>query len=141
MNDVAQIRHHNQPVSRSALQSSPAPVQPRQFSISRVARSSDRTHSQLHQLKRKLLRGALEATPEAGLFKPLCGAANQAVALAWDTSYPLLVFPLLFEEMVKTIRALSEHERIINANASHGSRFADLRFHRIHRVSPGRWPE
>src|SRR2546422_1760260 len=31
---------------------------------------------------RKLLRVALEETPETGLFKRLCGAANQAAELA-----------------------------------------------------------
>jgi hypothetical protein len=92
---------------RSYVEWSPAPVELRQFAISRAARSSDRTHSQLHQLKRKLLQGALEETPETGLFKRICGAANQAAALAWGTSHPLLVFPLLFEEMIKAVRELS----------------------------------
>ena len=43
------------------------------------------TQSQLHQLKRKLLRAALEETPETGSFKRLCGVANQAEDLAWAT--------------------------------------------------------
>jgi len=84
---------------RSCLESSPAPVEPRPFSTLGVRRPRDRTHSQLHQLKRKLLRATLEETPETESFKRLCGAANQAAELAWATHYPLLVFPCLFEEM------------------------------------------
>jgi hypothetical protein len=136
-NSVSQIRHPDRLGSRSHLRLSPALVEPRRFSISRAVRFGDRTHSQLLQLKRKLLREALEETPDAGLFKRLCGAANQAAALAWGTSYPLLVFPLLLEEMVNTVRALSEQERITDAQPSHASWFADLRFDRIHRVVHG----
>jgi hypothetical protein len=55
------------------------------------AGAGDRTHSQLHQLKRKLLRAALEETPEARLFQRLCGAANQAAEMAWTAPCPLLV--------------------------------------------------
>ncbi|MGC3958733.1 MAG: hypothetical protein QM813_12580 [Verrucomicrobiota bacterium] len=65
----------------------------------------DRTHTQLHQLKRQLLRDALEATPQAHLFKRLCGAANQAADQAWETNAPLLVFPCLFEELITAARA------------------------------------
>jgi len=32
----------------------------------------------LHQLKRRMLHAALEVTPDAPLFKRLCGAANEA---------------------------------------------------------------
>jgi hypothetical protein len=64
-------------------------------------------HIDLHQLKLKLLKSALETTSNARLFKRLCGAANQAADLAWATSSPLLVFPCLFEEMAEDIRASS----------------------------------
>jgi len=61
-------------------------------------------HSQLLALKRKLLRRALEETPGASLFKPLCAAANEAEKLAWSTCCPLLVFPCLFEERGGVVR-------------------------------------
>ena len=48
-----------------------------------------------------------EATPE--LNAPLRRAANDAAALAWATVFPLLVFPVLFEE--KTEAALRRAER------------------------------
>src|SRR2546427_255553 len=79
----------------------PTGVEPKVFAPFRASRPSDRTHSQLHQLKRKLLRAGLEETPETGSFKRICRAANQAAKLAWATSHPLLVFPHLFDEMVE----------------------------------------
>ena len=83
-----------------------------------VSHPSGRTHSQLHQLKRKLIRVALEETPETELFKRLCGAANQAAELAWATSYPLLVFPVLFDEMVNAVRARFQQEQISDTQSS-----------------------
>jgi hypothetical protein len=54
------------------------------------------------------LRQLAEApTPE--LTPPLRRAANDAAALAWATLYPLLVFPVLFEE--KIAAALRQAER------------------------------
>ncbi len=70
----------------------------------------ERTHTQLHQLKRQLLRAALEATPQTHLFKRLCGAANQAADQAWETNAPLLVFPCLFEELIAAARARHDTE-------------------------------
>ena len=99
MNHTARIYYVNQSLVRSSLESSPARVELKPFSTFKTTRPSDRTHSQLHQLKRKLLRAALEETPETGSFKHLCGAANQAADLAWATDYPLLVFPQLFDEI------------------------------------------
>jgi hypothetical protein len=105
MSRMARIYYVNQSLSRSCLESSPARSELKPFSTFGTTRPSDRAQSQLHQLKRKLLRAALEATPETGSYKRLCGAANQAAELAWTTPCPLLVFPCLFEEMVETVRA------------------------------------
>ena len=122
------------------MESSLSNFEPKGFAPFRASRSSGRTHSQLHQLKRKLLRAALEETPENGLLKRLCGAANQAVELAWATSYPLLVFPHLFEEMVKAVRERFQQEQISDAQSSLTSLDADLRFEGIHSVSRGSDP-
>jgi len=137
MSHTSRSYYLNQPLFASWLESSPAPVEPRPFSIFGTRRPSDRTHSQLHQLKRKLLRAALEETPETGSFKRLCGAANQAAELAWATSHPLLVFPHLFEEMVIAVRERSQQEQISQAQSSLTSLDADLRFESIHSVSRG----
>jgi hypothetical protein len=64
--------------------------------------------SEFERLKSRLLAGQLAAAaPE--LNAPLRRAANEAAALAWVTFYPLLVFPVLFEE--KTAAALRQAQR------------------------------
>ena len=117
MNGAAQIHYRELLLFRSSVESSPVHVEPRPFSTFGATRPSSRTHSQLHQLKRKLLRAALEETPETGSFKRLCGAANQAAELAWATSHPLLVYPCLFEEMVKAVRERFQQEQISGAQS------------------------
>jgi len=65
--------------------------------------------TELEHLKNRLLRQTLAelTAPEASGF--VRRAANEAAALAWDTRFPLLVFPGLFEE--KTTAALRQVER------------------------------
>jgi hypothetical protein len=64
--------------------------------------------TEFERLKSKLLARQLAgATPE--LNAPLRRAANDAAALAWVTQFPLLVFPVLFEE--KTDAAILRAER------------------------------
>lgn len=134
MNGPAQIHYRELLFFRSCLESSPARVEPRPSSTLGATRPSDRTHSQLHQLKRKLLRVALEETPETRFFKRLCGAANQAAELAWATAHPLLVFPCLFDEMVKAVRKGFQQEQITEANPWFSSLSVDFRFEDIHPV-------
>ncbi len=50
------------------------------------------------QLQRQMLAARLEMLWEPRLNSPVRRAANEAAALAWLTPYPLLVFPVLFEE-------------------------------------------
>ena len=88
MNHTPQNRQREQAYCRSCLESSPGCP-------------GSWTLSQLHQLKRRLLHLALQETSAARLLKTLCGAANQAADLAWNTSFPLLVFPGLFEELAR----------------------------------------
>src|SRR6266496_1129087 len=54
MSHRTRIYYVNQSLVRSWLGSSPAGVEPKPFSTFKTTRPSDRTHSQLHQLKRKL---------------------------------------------------------------------------------------
>jgi hypothetical protein len=104
MNFATQHNYLERVFFRSCLESSPASVAPRRPVFSAASRTGDRVHSRLHQLKQKLLHAALEEAGETGLFKRICGAANQAAELAWDTSCPLLVFPCLFEDLVQSAR-------------------------------------
>jgi len=58
--------------------------------------------TELERLKDRLLRETLNdpTVPQANAF--VRRAANEAAALAWDTRFPLLVFPSLFEEKTQT---------------------------------------
>ena len=137
MNYATRIYHVNQSFSRSHLESPPIDVEPKPFAPFRASRPNDRTYSQLHQLKRKLLRTVLEETPETGSFKRLSRAANQAAELAWATSYPLLIYPCLFDEIVRMREELSQQEQIGDASSCLAPVYADLRFEDIHSVSRG----
>jgi hypothetical protein len=65
--------------------------------------------NKFEQLKNQLLARQLAEAREPELNTPLRRAANDAAALAWATLFPLLVFPVLFEE--KTRAALQQAER------------------------------
>ena len=58
----------------------------------------DALEAAFEELKKQLLREQLEDLADPGLNSQLRGAANEAAALAWDTSFPLLLFPALFQE-------------------------------------------
>jgi hypothetical protein len=49
-------------------------------------------------LKQRLLLERLNATPGSETHALIILEANEAAALAWVSSYPLLTFPCLFEE-------------------------------------------
>jgi hypothetical protein len=58
--------------------------------------------TELERLKDRLLQERLARVNETELNVRLRRAANEAAALAWVTSFPLLVFPTLFEELAHT---------------------------------------
>jgi hypothetical protein len=65
--------------------------------------------NEFERLKNRLLTQQLSRTVGVKFNAPLRRAANEAAALAWATVFPLLVFPLLFEE--KSDVALRRAER------------------------------
>lgn len=65
--------------------------------------------NEFERLKKQLLAEQLALAPAPELNPPLRRAANEAAALAWVTQFPLLVFPVLFEE--KTAAAVRQAER------------------------------
>jgi len=70
--------------------------------------------TEFERLKKRLLSEQLARAGQAHLYVPLRRAANEAAALAWDTLFPLLVFPVLFEEKTRTaIRQLERQTRIL----------------------------
>ena len=56
--------------------------------------------TEFERLKDWLLAQQLAYATAPGLSPQLRHAANEAAALAWVTAYPLLVFPVLFEEKI-----------------------------------------
>jgi len=65
--------------------------------------------TEFERLKDLLLAQQLAYAAAPGLSPPLRRAANEAAALAWVTPFPLLVFPVLFEE--KTALAVRQAAR------------------------------
>jgi hypothetical protein len=62
------------------------------------------------RLKADLLADRLKEVWEPELTSQMRRAANEAAALAWVTPYPLLMFPVLFEEKVEAALAISERQ-------------------------------
>ena len=60
--------------------------------------------SHFERLKNRLLAARLQTVSEPDLGSRVRRAANEAAALAWVTPYPLLVFPVLFEEKTEAAR-------------------------------------
>jgi len=54
--------------------------------------------TELERLKDQLLRELLTEAENPALYAPLRRATNEAAALAWTTSFPLLVLPELLRE-------------------------------------------
>ena len=72
--------------------------------------------NEFERLKNKLLaEQLLAASPE--LNTPLRRAANDAAALAWATVFPLLVFPVLFEEKTAAAVLRAGRQARIYANS------------------------
>jgi len=83
------------------------PAPPAPFRVTR--------ETEFERLKTRLLAKRLAgAKPE--LNAPLRRAANEAAALAWVTFYPLLVFPVLFEEKTEAAVLRAGRQARIYAN-------------------------
>jgi hypothetical protein len=61
--------------------------------------------SEFERLKRRLLLSALWEEPGTETGTPIRRAANEAAAAAWASGFPLLTFPLLFEELARRYRS------------------------------------
>jgi hypothetical protein len=86
---------------RSCLESTPNGGTLRAFNANPDRKS--RSTTRLYELKQKLLQAALERTALPQAQRQLCGAANTAAEMAWETACPLLVYPCLFDEMAATV--------------------------------------
>ncbi len=66
--------------------------------------------NRFEQLKSGLLAERLAETWEPQLNSQIRRAANEAAALAWVTPYPLLVYPVLFQEKSDAALRFSERQ-------------------------------
>jgi hypothetical protein len=73
--------------------------------------------NEFERLKIQLLTRQLTGLTRPELNTPLRRAANEAAALAWVTLYPLLVFPVLFEEKAATAVRQAERQARIYATS------------------------
>jgi hypothetical protein len=69
--------------------------------------------TELEQLKGRLLEPLLNASVDPAQSARLWRAANEAAGLAWITPFPLLVFPVLFEEKISAARRQEARQRQI----------------------------
>ena len=60
--------------------------------------TSDLARQQFEQLKARLLGPVLEDVSDSVLRRQLELAANEAAAVAWTSSFPLLALPVLLQE-------------------------------------------
>jgi hypothetical protein len=85
------------------------------FEITPVAPAPFRAvqENRFEALKNILLEQRLERLGQPDLGTHVRRAANEAAALAWVTPYPLLVFPLLFEEKAATAVRQAGRQQLI----------------------------
>ncbi len=97
--------------ARSTVRKLPASFGPEnRFELTPVAPYRVVQENRFERLKATLLAERLEESLEPDLNSQVRRAANEAAALAWVTPYPLLVFPVLFEEKVEAALKVSERQ-------------------------------
>jgi hypothetical protein len=69
-------------------------------------------------LQDNLVNETLDETETLALHAPVKHAANEAAGLAWTTSFPLLVFPALFQEKVERARRHQDRAERIKAQTA-----------------------
>jgi hypothetical protein len=69
-----------------------------------------RQEDELERLKGRLVSERLETIWEPESNSQVRRAANEAAALAWATPFPLLVFPVLFDEKATAMLAQTERQ-------------------------------
>ena len=74
--------------------------------------------NEFERLKAQLLAEKLFLAKSPELYAPLRRVANEAAALAWATLFPLLVFPVLFDEKAEAaLRHARRQARIYVASS------------------------
>jgi len=70
------------------------------------------------RLKSQLLAEKLYLASHAELYAPLRRVADEAAAVAWTSSFPLLLFPALFEEKVAEFTLHVARQKRIHAQTT-----------------------
>jgi hypothetical protein len=73
--------------------------------------------AELERLKHQLLEERRGEAWDSRLRGALRRASNDAAALAWVTAYPLLVFPLLFEEKAEVALHQARRQNHVRARS------------------------
>jgi hypothetical protein len=74
--------------------------------------------TEFERLKAQLLADKLFLAQQAEFYAPIRRAANEAGAIAWNTLFPLLVFPVLFEEKIVALTRQAKRQTRIYAKTS-----------------------
>jgi hypothetical protein len=74
--------------------------------------------TELERLKNRLLLRSINDLAEPEYIAGVRRAANEAAALAWVTPYPLLTFPVLFEEKVETALLYAERQTSVRERSA-----------------------
>ena len=78
----------------------------------------DTLNTELHELQARLVIEQSTLTTNPDFNRLLRGAANEAIALAAITHYPLLLLPGLFEEKVEAARRYLERQARIRKRSA-----------------------
>jgi len=94
-------------------------ARPTRFSLKRLSATASRaeTNAKLTALKDRLARRHLAVSP-AAIVPAVQRAANDAASLAWATSYPLLVLPVLLDEKVVVARCQTSRQADIHKRSA-----------------------
>jgi hypothetical protein len=71
----------------------------------------------LEALKRRLLAERLDDVWDPEFNSLVRRAANEAAAMAWSTPFPVLFFPVLFEEKITAAAARAARQSLILARS------------------------
>jgi hypothetical protein len=74
--------------------------------------------NEFERLKAQLLAEKLFLAKSPKLYAPLRRVANEAAAVAWATLFPLLVFPVLFEEKIEALKRQTRRQTRIYTTSS-----------------------
>jgi hypothetical protein len=74
---------------------------------------------ELERLKNRLLKQLLDEAADPDQVLLLRRAANEAAALAWVTCFPLLLFPGLLEEKIRTALRQCERQARVRQRSRH----------------------